>query len=164
MHTRFVSRFAILFLALLALGACAGPMYRQPEVTLQNVELAGLGLRGGTLMVNLKVVNPNRFALNADRLRYDLLLRDARALNDTTWVNFATGILEQRFSVAARDSGVVQIPVEFSYASLGTAASSLMRAGTFDYRASGTVDVRTPIGLYEVPFARRGTVTLMGER
>ncbi|CAN5420839.1 hypothetical protein BH24GEM3_BH24GEM3_19180 [soil metagenome] len=164
MHTRFVSRFPILVLALVIFGACTGPMYRQPEVTLQNVQLAGLGLRGGTLLVNLKVVNPNRFALNAERLRYDLLLRDSRTVNDTVWINFASGVLNQNFTVAARDSGSVEIPVEFTYAGLGGAASSLMRAGTFDYRASGTVDVRTPLGPYEVPFARRGTITLMGER
>lgn len=164
MHTRFLSRLAALLFAVLALSACPGPVYQQPEVALQNVQLAGLGLRGGTLLVNVKVVNPNRFALNADRLRYDLLLRDSRAANDTVWLNFASGIFAQQFTVAARDSGFVQIPVEFTYAGLGGAATSLLRAGTFDYRASGIVDVRTPLGLYEVPFARRGTFTLMGER
>lgn len=163
MHTR-LSRFPVLLLALFALGACAGPVYQQPEVTLQNVQVAGLGLRGGTLLVNLKVVNPNRFSLQADRLRYDLMLRDSRVAGDTVWINFASGIYDQPFSVAARDSGTVQIPVEFTYAGLGSATGSLLRAGTFDYRAGGSVDVRTPVGLYEVPFQRRGTVTLLGER
>ncbi len=164
MRNRALARFPILLLALFALGACAGPVYHQPHVTLQGVQLGGLGLRGGTLLVNLKVVNPNRFALHADRLRYELMLRDSRVAGDTAWINFASGSYDQPFTVAARDSGNVQIPVEFTYAALGGATASLLRAGTFDYRAGGTVDVRTPLGLYEIPFQRRGTMTLSGER
>lgn len=145
----------------LLLAACAGS-YRQPQVNLQSVQLGGLGLRGGTLLVNLAVVNPNRFALNAQQLQYNLLLGDPAAAGDTAWIDFASGVYDQAFSVAARDSSTVQIPVEFTYAGLGSAASSILRSGTFDYRARGAVDVRTPLGTYAVPFQKRGTVTLMG--
>jgi LEA14-like dessication related protein len=144
------------------LSACGSGVYRQPEVTLENVQVGGLGLRGGTLLVNLEVVNPNRFALSANQLQYQLALRDPGQPGDTTWIPFAIGTYDQPFSVAARDTAQVQIPVEFTYAGLGSAAGSLLRSGTFTYRASGTVDVRTPLGGYEVPFQRRGTVSLLG--
>ena len=68
------------------------------------------------------------------------------------------------YFVGGRDSARVQIPVEFSYDGLGAAAGSIMRRGTVTYRATGTVDVRTPLGTHEVPFRKRGTVTLMGTR
>jgi LEA14-like dessication related protein len=149
-----------LSLALVANG-CASAVFNQPEVTLETVQVGGLGLRGGTLLVSLQVINPNRFSLNADQLNYQLALRDADEVSDTTWVDFATGTYDQGFSVGARDTAVVQIPVEFTYSGLGAAAGSLLRAGTFTYRASGTVDVRTPLGSHEVPFRKRGTVTLL---
>jgi len=149
-------------LAVLALAGCGSGMYKQPEITLQNVQLGGLGLRGGTLLVNVKVVNPNRFALNASALRYDLSIADNRQAGDPTWVDFASGLYDQPFSVPSRDSATVQIPVEFTYAGLGSASAAVLRTGTFDYSARGTVDVRTPLGPHTVPFQRRGTVSMLG--
>jgi LEA14-like dessication related protein len=157
-------RWAVSLLVVLLMAACGGRVFRQPQVTLQNVQIGGLGLRGGTLLVNLQVVNPNRFALNANELNYALQLNDPTAAGDTTWLDFAQGTYDQPFSVAAGDSAEVQIPVEFSYAGLGGAAGSLMRSGTFTYRATGSVDVRTPLGSYAVPFNKRGTISLMGAR
>ena len=145
-------------------GGCASSMYEQPQVTLEGVQIAGLGLRGGTLLVNVQVVNPNRFSLNANQLEYQLALSDPQTAGDTTWVDFANGTYDQPFSVGARDSARVQIPVEFSYSGLGAAGGSIMQRGTVTYRASGTVNVRTPIGNREVPFRKRGTVTLLGTR
>lgn len=155
-------RGAAAVILLAALAACGGSVFRQPQVTLNNVRLGGLGLSGGTLLVNLEVVNPNRFALNANQLRYELSLSDPAEAPDTTWVDFAEGVYDQPFSVAAGDTATVQIPIEFTYSGIGSAANSLLRRGTFTYRARGTVDLRTPLGGYDVPFSKRGTVTLLG--
>jgi LEA14-like dessication related protein len=157
---RFRAAFGLL--ALLGAAGCAGGMYSQPQIELQNVQLGSLGLRGGTLLVNLKVVNPNRFSLNANQLRYDLRIADSQERGDTTWIDFATGLYDQPFSVAARDSAVVQIPIEFTYGGLGSAGATILRTGMFDYSAHGSVDVRTPVGTRNVPFQRRGSVTMLG--
>jgi LEA14-like dessication related protein len=154
-------------LALLAsvlFTGCGTSMVRQPEVTLEGVQLGGLGLRGGTLLVDVQVVNPNRFSLNAHQLQYQLALSEPDIVGDTTWVDFATGTYAQPFSVGAGDTARIQIPVEFSYSGLGAAAGSILNRGTFNYRAVGTVDVRTPLGAHEVPFQKRGTVSLLGTR
>ncbi len=164
MRTSKKTRALSLVLLALVLSACGGQVFRQPQVTLQNVQLGGLGLRGGTLLVSLEVVNPNRFSLNANELTYALQLRDPETAGDTTWLDFASGTYDQPFSVGSRDTAQVEIPVEFAYAGLGGAAGSIMRSGTFTYRASGSVDVRTPLGSYAVPFNKRGTVTLMGNQ
>ncbi|HUE96373.1 MAG TPA: LEA type 2 family protein, partial [Longimicrobiaceae bacterium] len=139
-------------------------MFRQPQVILHNVELAGLGLRGGTLLVNLEVSNPNRFALNANQLQYQLAIANTESSQDTVWLDLASGTYAEPFSVGPGRTEQVQVPVEFSYTDLGGAASSVLRAGTFNYRATGTVDVRTPVGTYEVPFRRGGMVSLLGAR
>lgn len=165
MRARSFARSAFSLVALLALVACGSFGFRQPQVTLESVHLGGLGLRGGTLLVDLQVDNPNRFALNADELRYDLAVRDAEAEpGDTTWLDFASGTYAEGFVVGAGETRTVKIPVEFSYSGLGGAASSILRSGTFTYRATGSVDVRTPFGSRAVPFTKRGMVTMTGGR
>ena len=155
---------AVLALAL-GIPACTGRgLFRQPEVTLEGVQVAGLGLRGGTLLVDIQVVNPNRFSLNANQLAYELALSDPQSGGDTTWVDFAKGIYDQPFSVGSGDTARVQIPVEFSYSGVSAAGGSILGRGTVTYRATGTVDVRTPLGTHEVPFRKRGTVSLLGAR
>ncbi|MEX2570538.1 MAG: LEA type 2 family protein [Gemmatimonadota bacterium] len=154
-------RLFVATLLLLALASC-GSAFRQPDVRLQNVQLAGLGLRGGTLVVELEVTNPNRFSLNANELRYQLAIADIESERDTVWLDFASGTYSEPFDVGAGETTEVRVPVEFTYSGLGGATTSLLRAGTFNYRASGTVDVSTPLGTYDVPFRRGGTVSLLG--
>jgi LEA14-like dessication related protein len=148
----------------LMLTGCGGSIFQQPEITLESVQIGGLGLSGGTLVVDLQVVNPNRFALSSNRLNYELDLRQEESGADTSWVDFADGAYEQPFTVRGGETARVQIPVSFSYSGLGAAAGSMLRRGTFTYRASGTADVRTPLGTHQVPFRKTGTVTLLGTR
>lgn len=161
---RSTTRALLSLVVVLLLAGCGTFGFRQPKVTLDSVQLGGLGLRGGTLLVSLRVENPNGFALNAERLRYDLALRDPDEAGDSAWIDFASGTFDQEFSVGARTTETVQIPVEFSYSGLGGAASSILRNGTFHYRANGEVDVGTPIGTRSVPFTKRGTFTMAGTR
>ncbi len=159
---RSTLRAALSLFVLVLLAGCGTFGFRQPTVTLDGVQLGGLGLRGGTLLVNLRVENPNGFALSAHRLRYDLSLRNTDEVGDSAWIDFATGTFDREFTVGARATETVQIPVEFTYSGLGGAASSILRNGTFDYRAKGEVDVGTPIGTRSVPFTKRGTFTMAG--
>lgn len=161
-HAKTILSALLLLCAGFASGC--GSVFNEPEVTLESVQVGGLGIRGGTLLVSVQVINPNSFSLNADQLTYQLSVTDPEQLRDTTWIDFASGTYGEGFSVGARDTAVVQIPVEFSYAALGAAAGSIARAGTFTYRASGTVDVRTPLGTRQVPFRKRGTVALLGSQ
>jgi LEA14-like dessication related protein len=158
LFVRWLATTAILIL----LAACGSRLIRQPLVTLESVALAGLGLRGGTLMVNVQIENPNPFPLTANQVRYQLAIADVASVEDTTWTNLAVGSHEERLSVGAGQVETVQVPVEFTYSGLGNAASSLLRAGTFAYRPTGAVNVSTPLGDYEVPFQRGGVVALIG--
>jgi hypothetical protein len=54
---------------------------------------------------------------------------------------------------------VVEIPVEFRYAGIGTAARALLDSGTFNYRISGTVAVERPIRT-DLPYRHSGTASL----
>ena len=147
--------------AVLVLAGC-GSMFSEPKVTLENVQVGGLGLQGGTLLVSLRVQNPNSFTLSSEALKYQLSVRDPASAGDTVWVDFARGTFDEPFSVKGGETKDIQVPVEFNYAGLGGASSSILRNGTFTYRASGSIDVRTPIGTRTVPFQKRGTVSMLG--
>lgn len=159
--SRILSTLTAGTLLLSLLGGCGSRVFEQPQVTLESVQIAGLGLRGGTLLVNLEIVNPNRFSLNASELEYQIAIANTEIANDTTWLDLATGVYQEPFSVGARTTEHVEVPVEFTYSGLGGAASSVLRAGTFNYRATGQVRLRTPIGSREVPFRRSGMVSLL---
>jgi LEA14-like dessication related protein len=146
--------------ALFAVAALSSGCMRvhEPEVRLAGVRLAGIGLTGGTLQVRLQVVNPNRFALRSDGLTYDLALGEPGS--DTgEWIQFAQGTFPETLQVPARDSAIIDIPVEFSYRGVGGALRSLLDTGSFRYRISGVVHVTGPVRR-DLPYQRRGVVTL----
>lgn len=136
--------------ALTAVGGCSSmgkQSFAQPQVTLKDVKLTGVGLTGGSLDVMLNVYNPNRFRLDASRLTYKVMM-------DT--VSFATGSIDQAMTVQARDSTTVRIPVNFSYNGLGAAGRQIMNTGSVNYRVLGDLVVATVLGNFTVPYDRTG--------
>jgi LEA14-like dessication related protein len=151
-------RAALSLAVLLAASGCASALYRQPKIELESVGVGGLGLTGGTLLVNVRIQNPNSFTLGADRVTYDLAVRKGA----DEWTSIAQGTYARPFRVKGGRTEVVQIPVEFSYAGAGGVGSALMRSGSVVYRATGTVMAHTPLGDRELPFAQDGTFTTAG--
>lgn len=151
-------------LALLVLTqACTG--FRRPEIDLESVSLGSVGLGGGTLLVNLRVQNPNAIGFRAENLRYELFLRSPGSDDaQPQWERLAEGTYEEDIVIRARETRVVQIPVEFRLSQLGPAASSVLRSGRVDYRAAGTVQVRAAGSRRTVPFRKTGSVLLLGGR
>lgn len=149
-------------LALLVLTqACTG--FRKPTIELEGVELGSVGLTGGTLLVNVRVENPNSLGFRAENLRYDLFLRQpGAATGDQGWERLTGGTYEEDIVIRGRETKMVQIPVSFRLSDLGPAASSVLRTGRFDYRVTGTVDVRAAGTRREVPFRKTGSMSLTG--
>ena len=153
---------ALAFLGTLALGACAFG-FERPEIRIDGLRLGGLSLRGATVFAQLHVVNPNRFGLETSSLTYDLQVGGPLDDGRKDWSTLATGTFAETVRVAARDSATVEIPIDLSYAEMGGALRSIMDSGTFDYRVSGTVEVRDPIRR-AVPYRHSGTVSMAGVR
>ncbi|MDP9349078.1 MAG: LEA type 2 family protein [Gemmatimonadota bacterium] len=147
--------------ALVAVSACTAG-FRQPRVELEGLQLAGLGLSGGTVLVNVRIENPNPVGFRAENLEYELFLRNAAAQGDSEWTRFAQGTHTEQFSIGANDTRTVQVPVPFTFAQLGSAGQQLLRQGSFQYRAIGNVNLRTSFGGRQVPFRKTGTFTLSG--
>ena len=152
------ARSVVLAVGVLVWGACM-PKVEQPDVWLGGVRLASIGLNGGVVDVRLSVYNPNRFALEAAGMSYDLEMRDGGG----DWVRFTDGVIQERVRVGAGDTTDIVVPVEFSFSGLGQVARSLLNRGAVEYRVSGEVALEGPIRR-DIPYRHEGTVTPSGVR
>ena len=129
--------------------------FKQPIVHLQKVEVAGIGLTGGSLNVELSVFNPNNYRLDATQLTYQVLL-------NSDSVQLATGTLNNQFTVRDNDSTVVKIPVDFTYSGVGAATRSLLNTGVVTYHVLGEIRVGSTVGSFTVPYSQTGRFTTTG--
>jgi|SRR5687767_1374119 len=150
------NRIAFAAFATIALAGCATlglNTFREPVVHFNDAKLRGLGLSGGSVDVVLSIYNPNRFDLNATRLTYRLMVEDR---------DLGTGALNNAFRVGDNDSTYVTIPIDFSYAGLGSAGRQLLTSGTINYRVIGDFTVDTPLGSFTRPYDQRGRFSSFG--
>lgn len=128
------------------LGACATlgrATFKEPIVNFQEARITGLGVTGGALEVKLSVYNPNGFRLDGTSLTYNLVVDSVR---------FGAGELRDRFTVQEKDSTIVTLPLEFTYAGVGAAGRQLLNTGSVNYRIFGDFTVGTPIGSFKRPY------------
>ena len=140
--------------AVLAACACsriAERAFTRPTIAVRAVKLRSVGLTGGSIEVALAIANPNPYPLPVQRATYSF------ALTDSTEVG--RGESAAAFTLPARDSTVVVLPVDVSWQGLRAAAHDAVRDGTVDYRLSGTVTLDTPLGNPNVPFESVGRFT-----
>jgi LEA14-like dessication related protein len=121
--------------------------FDQPQVSLRDVRLRGVGLLGGALDVEMRVYNPNDYALESPRVNYRVYLDD---------VELATGFTDLNVVVPSRDSATVRLPASLSYAGLRRAGRSLLNSGAAPYRVLGRITVGTPYGRLSFPYDRAG--------
>jgi LEA14-like dessication related protein len=149
---------AVLVLMTLA-SACTG--FRRPTIELEGIELGSVGLSGGTLLVNVRVENPNPVGFRAEHVNYELFLRAPRdSANEQGWERLTSGTHEEDIVIRGGETRVVQIPVEFSLSDLGPVAQSVIRTGRFNYRVTGDVRVRAAGSTRTVPFRKTGSMSL----
>lgn len=137
-------------LAVAALAGCATLRmggFKQPIVNFNDLQVEGIGTKGGTVDVVLSVYNPNGYRLDATQLTYRLLV-------DTSSVG--QGVYNTKFTVQSGDSAIVRLPVNLSYAGLAAAAKQLKENGSVNYRVLGNVTVATPVGNFTQPYDRTG--------
>lgn len=125
--------------------------FERPGVTLEEIQITGLGLSGGSLNLLLDVYNPNSYSLRS--LRIDTSI-------DIEGTHFGDIELEREFVLPANDNTVVEIPMTFTWSGVGAAARSLLQRGSVSYVLESKILVDTPIGDQTLDFHNRGTVPL----
>ncbi len=131
----------------------ASRTFAEPVVTFRDVKINGLGLTGGSLDINLSVYNPNGFDLDATRLTYKLWVDS---------VEFGTGAIDKRFTVQEKDSSVVSLPLNFNWSGVGSAGREILNTGSVNYRVTGDITVRSPLGNHTLPYDRTGRFSTLG--
>ncbi|GAC1471462.1 MAG: hypothetical protein PVSMB1_19220 [Gemmatimonadaceae bacterium] len=150
------TKIVVMLVTVAAMSACASlgmAGFREPIVSFKDVKVRGLGLSGGSLDAYLSIYNPNGFKLDATRLTYNVLVGQNQ---------LGTGALNSRFTVQNGDSTTVRIPIDFTYAGIGSAATQMMQQGSVPYTITGDVTVATPLGSFTRPYTGTGRFTAFG--
>jgi LEA14-like dessication related protein len=123
----------------------------EPEVELTEVQIAGLGLNGGTLNLILDVYNPNSYEIRGQRMEIALEL-------DQT--PFGVVGLDRRLVLPSREHTAVEVPLRFTWQGVGSGARALLDSGSLPYGLRGMMWVESPIGEHSISIGRDGSVTM----
>jgi LEA14-like dessication related protein len=138
----------------LAAAGCAGigDYFKEPNVRLDQVNVRGIGLSGGTLDLILDVYNPNSFDLRGTELRLGFDVEGSHV-----------GDVEYRddFAVNRGDTTRLALPLKFAWAGISSAVRSALGYGDIPYKMKGEVSLQTPFGRHSVPFEREGRAPLI---
>ena len=129
--------------------------FTPPTVRVEEVRLTSLSFSGGSVQVDLEVENPNRFALESRDFRYALAFAKGGD-GGTEWVTLSEGRASEPLRIDAHDKGTVTVAVPFDLSSVGAALGRLLRSGELEYRFTGEILARTPLGSRRIPIDQRG--------
>src|SRR5437667_12296961 len=152
--TRAALPVAALSAAVLA-SACAtlrGLTFQEPDVSLQEIQITGIGLAGGTFDLVFDVWNPNEYRLRSTRLEVGI---------DLEGTHFGAALLDRPLDLSPTSQSRVVVPVRFAWAGIGAGAKALRTRRTLAYGVTGRVFLDTPLGAKTVGLTGTGNVPLM---
>ena len=136
-------------------GACAtlknALQFQKPDVELQEINVTGLGLQGGTMDLVFDVYNPNDYRLRSTRLEVALELAGT---------DFGDALIDKPLDFSPVNHSRVVMPVRFTWAGVGAAARSLLESQELPYGLTGAVLLDTPVGDRRVELKTDGKVPL----
>ena len=148
-----VSRFPVpvvwLCLACATLGRLS---FTEPDLTLQEIDVTGLGLTGGTFDLVFDVWNPNDYRLRSTRLEVGI---------DLEGTHFGDALLDRPLDLSPTNHSRVVVPVRFAWAGIGAGAKALLTRRALAYGVTGRVFLDTPLGAKTVGLTGTGNVPLM---
>ncbi|HZH81489.1 MAG TPA: LEA type 2 family protein [Gemmatimonadales bacterium] len=144
-----------LSVAVFVLGsACAtlrGLTFQEPDVSLQEIDIRGIGLTGGTFDLVFDVWNPNDYRLRSTRLEVGI---------DLEGTHFGDALLDRPLDLSPTNHSRVVVPVRFEWAGLGVGAKALLTRRAVGYAITGRVLLDTPLGDKAVGLTGKGDVPL----
>jgi len=125
--------------------------FEQPQIALQQINITGMGLSGGTLDLVFDVYNPNEYRLRSTRLEVDLALASTE---------FGQALIDKPLDLSPQNHSRVVMPVRYTWAGVGAAARSLLQSQELPYGITGAVILDTPLGERRVQLKSTGNVPL----
>ena len=146
-------REAVALACLLAGCATLGRLaFQEPDLSLKEIDVTGIGLTGGTFDLVFDVWNPNDYRLTSTRLEVGI---------DLEGTHFGDALLDRPLDLSPTNHSRVVVPVRFEWAGLGAGAKALVTRRAVGYALTGRVFLDTPIGTKTVGVTGRGNVPLM---
>ena len=105
---------------LVALTACATLSkltFHEPDLQLQEINVTGVGLTGGTFELVFDVYNPNEYRIRSTRLEVGV---------DLESTHFGDALLERPLDLSPTNHSRVAVPVRFEWAGVGAGAKALL--------------------------------------
>ncbi|MGD2218295.1 MAG: LEA type 2 family protein [Gemmatimonadales bacterium] len=125
--------------------------FEAPTVDLEAIEITGIGVSGGSLLIVLDVFNPNN---------YDIRTTWIEASLDLEETHFGTAVLEGDETLVAGSRTQVRIPAEFTWEGVGAGARALLERGALRYALQTRLRVELSIGRRTVTLRNRGEVPI----
>jgi LEA14-like dessication related protein len=125
--------------------------FQEPQVALQEINITGLGLTGGTLDLVFDVYNPNNYRLRSTRLEVGLDL-------ESTY--FGDALIDKPLDLSPQNHSRIVMPVRFTWSGVGAAARALLERQALNYGLTGTALLETPLGERRVQLKGKGEVPL----
>jgi LEA14-like dessication related protein len=145
----------LVLFALLAVAGCAtlGRLsFKEPELALQEIDVTGIGLTGGTFDLVFDVWNPNDYRVRSTRLEIGI---------DLEGTHFGDALLDRPLDLSPTNHSRVVVPVRFEWAGVGAGAKALLTRRAVGYAITGAVLLDTPVGDRRVALTGQGNVPLM---
>ena len=141
--------FFVSFIAMIC--SCASltkEFLKDPDVQVTNVEVAQVNLQDLTLLVKMKIKNPNAMALSLGKVTYALQFSGQKVTE---------GFFDKGVEIPAAGEGEVILPLKFSYNSVNSLIEGFMKKSlTKEYELNGTAQ----FGLFSIPFRQKGELKI----
>src|SRR5882762_8764696 len=154
MHQRIphlASRISLVAFVSLSCATLGRLSFTEPDISLQEVEVTGIGLTGGTLNLVFDVYNPNDYRLRSTRLEVGI---------DLEGTHFGDALLDRPLDLSPTNHSRILVPVRFEWAGLGAGAKALVTRQALGYAITGAVLLDTPLGDKSVVLRGTGNVPL----
>ena len=126
--------------------------FTEPDVSLQEIAVTGIGLTGGTFDLVFDVFNPNDYRIRSTRLEVGV---------DLEGTHFGDALLDRPLDLSPTNHSRVVVPVRFEWAGLGAGAKALLTRRAVGYGITGRVLLDTPLGDKTVALTGKGNVPLL---
>lgn len=143
------ARGLMLILAVVLAACSATRPFTPPDVSLQSLRLASMGLKGQTFELRLQARNANPWSLPVRQVHYRLELAG---------VEVATGVSPKSFTLPADAAESFPLEVQTDLLNSVPRLISRLDGGPVHYRISGRLDLGA--WLPDVPFSKSGDVRL----
>jgi LEA14-like dessication related protein len=152
MRTRALVVLAFLLVSCAELQHLARSSVKDPKLTFRSAALQALDMEGATVAFTWDLENPNGFGVDLARVGWTLDVEGGR---------IAAGDLPGGLQIKANGTSPVTFPVRVRFQDV-PGIVSLLGSGKDEigYRLGGTIGLRTPIGILDLPLSHEDRLRL----